>query len=182
MTPRLSVIALALAVSSPAAIAAQSPPPVNGTIATEATMKAFYKAAHTIVVVTVDGIERVYQLARDIVVHGEKHDEALAALEPGVTVVIHYTGQGADRTATEIDRIADDGLRISEGVVTRIDRGRRQITVRFDNGSIEVFEMTERAAAEATADPGALADNAKVVIYFAEENGRKVAHYFKKLR
>ena len=42
--------------------------------------------------------------------------------------------------------------KVTEGVVTHIDRGRKQITVRFDNTKTETFRLTDRAALEATKD------------------------------
>jgi hypothetical protein len=83
--------------------------------------------------------------------------------------------------AREIDRIGDEGLKIAEGVVTRIDRGRKQITIRFVDGKSETLRLTDRAAAEAAKDVDQAATDAmKVIVYFSDEAGRKVAHFFKK--
>jgi hypothetical protein len=54
------------------ALSAQSPPPVQGTIAVEGTMKKLYRAANSIIVTTVDGMEHVYHFTKDLVVHGGK--------------------------------------------------------------------------------------------------------------
>jgi hypothetical protein len=162
---------------------AQSPPPVQGTIALEGTMKKFYRAANTIIVTTIDGVEHVYHFTKDLLVHGGKGTgvDALQGLREGSTVVVHYTVEGTAESAREIDRIGDEGLKVTEGVVTRIDRRRKQITVRFDNGKTETFRLTDRAAAEATKDIDQVGTSAmRVVIYYSDEVGRKVAHFFKK--
>jgi hypothetical protein len=164
-------------------LGAQSPPPVQGTVALEGTMKKFYRAANVVIVTTIDGVEHVYHFTKDLVVHGGRGPavDALEGLRQGSTVVVHYTPNGGEQAAREIDVISDEGLKVAEGVVTRLDRRRQQISVRYTDGRTETFRLTERAAAEAPKD----ADNAataglKVAIYYTDENGRKVVHFFKK--
>jgi hypothetical protein len=167
----LSLIALIFA-----PIHAQAPPPIHGltgTIATEATIKAEHKAANKIVVATEDGVEHVYDVAKGALVHGGK--DGLSDLKPGTTVVIHYTA--ADNTAREIDRLGPDGLSTTEGIVTNIDRGKKRITLRYDNGQIETLKLTDRAAADVGAGIGA---DTRIVVYYSDEAGGKVTHYFKK--
>jgi hypothetical protein len=144
----------------------------NGTMATEATIKDEQKAAHKIVVKTADGIEHVYDAAKGLVVHGGK--DPLSDLRPGTTVIIHYT---ADNTAHEIDRVGDGGLSTTEGIATKIDRGKKEITIRYDNGKIEKLKLTDRAAADVGKN---IAEDTRVVMYYSEEAGGKVTHYFKK--
>jgi hypothetical protein len=159
---------------------AQSPPPVRGTIALEGTMKKFYRAANVLVVTTIDGVEHVYRFAKDLVVHGGEDSgiDALEGLREGSTVVVHYTVEGQQPTAHEVDRFGAGGLDTTEGVVTGIDRRRLQITVRYDNGTKETFALTERAATEA-AVKDAVAGDIRVVIYYSNEEGKKVAHFFR---
>src|SRR5215510_6237655 len=124
----------AVANTSPAA---QTPPPVTGTMALEGTMQKFYKGTNLIIVKTIDGVEHVFTITRDLIVHGGKAPGpgALAGLREGSTVVVHYTANGARPAAEEIDPIGEDGLQITEGTVVRVSRTRKQITIRFDNGS-----------------------------------------------
>lgn len=97
------------------------------------------------------------------------------------TVVIHYTASGADAAAEEIDVLGEEGLKITEGVVTDIDRGKKEITIRYANGKTETLQMTKRAAAESGAGIEESSEGAHIVVYYADESGRKVAHYFKKV-
>jgi hypothetical protein len=53
--------------------------------------------------------------------------------------------------------------------------------VRFDDGDTETLQLTDRATAEAEADLGTAKDGAKIVVYYSDEAGRRVAHYFKKI-
>jgi hypothetical protein len=154
---------------------AQQGPPIhgfNGTMATEATIKSEHKAANKIIVKTEDGVEHVYDAASGFVVHGGK--DPLADLKPGTTVIIHYT---SDNTVQEIDRIGGGGLSTTEGIATKIDRGKKEITVRYDNGKIETLKLTDRAAADVgkTVEP-----DTRIVAYYSDEARGKVAHYFKK--
>jgi hypothetical protein len=162
---------------------AQSTPPVRGTIALQGTMKKLYAAANTIVVTTIDGVDHVVRFTKDLVVHGGKGAgvDALSGLREGTTVVVHYTVTGAGESAQEIDRIGDGGLKVTEGVVTRVDRGRKEITIRFDSGKTETLRLTDRAATDAGRDVDQTASGAaRVIVYYSDEAGQKVAHFFKK--
>ena len=97
-------------------------------------------------------------------------------------MVVHYTVGASEPAASEVDVIGDQGLEVTEGIVTRIDRGRAQITVRYDNGKTETFRLTEHAASEApTGVDWAAASGMKIVIYYSDERGQKVAHFFRKI-
>ena len=167
--PLLGLVALGIAPTY-----AQGPPihGVTGTVATEATVKAEHKAANKIVVETKDGVEHVYDAAKGIVVHGGK--DPLSDLKPGTTVIIHYT---ADNTAQEIDRVGAGGLSTTEGMATKIDRGKKEITIRYDNGKIEELKLTDRAAADVGKNIG---PDTRIVVYYSDEARGKVTHYFKK--
>jgi len=173
-----SISVLLLGMSTRAS--AQAPPPVQGTVALQATMKKVYQAANVVIVTTIDGVDHAYHFARDLVVHGgRKGVDPFEGLREGATVVVHYTVEGSDLTVHEIDRIDAGGLETTEGTVTQIDRGGKHITVRYDNGQTETFLLTERASAESQTE-GAAAGQGKVVIYYSNESGQKVAHFFRK--
>ena len=188
MSPwRMRVLLASIGFSlAPMALAAQgTPPPVvpqTGTMALEGTMKTFYRGVNKLVVTTVDGMEHVYHFTKDLIVHGgeESGVEALEGMHEGVMVVIHYTMESGGPTVSEIDRVAD-GFEVTEARVVRIDRGQKRITVRFDNGRTESFQLTDRAAAETPAElERAETGTASVVVYYKDEKGVKVVHLFKK--
>jgi hypothetical protein len=173
-----------LAFGLPAMRAVQEPVPVTGTIALEGTVNKTYAAAHTIIVKATDGVEHLFHLTSRTVVHGAQDtpDAALTGLKEGSRLVVHYVADGGDTTAVEVDRIGDDGLAAMEGVVTRVDREARTISIRLADGSTETLQLTERAARNVGKDvDGAAVGGAKVVVYYTDEAGRRVAHYFKRI-
>jgi hypothetical protein len=178
------MILIVLAVTISRGARAQSPPPVQGTMALEGTMQKFYRAANVVMVTTIDGVEHAYHFTKDLVVHGGKSPNvsALDGMQKGTTVVVHYTVDGTKQTVQEVDIIGDQGLDVTEGTVTRIDRGRGQITVRYDNGKTDLFQLTQHAAAETSQSAyGEVPDGTKIVIYYSDDHGQKVAHFFKRV-
>jgi hypothetical protein len=170
----------------PSSVAAQQPPPISGvtgTVALEGTVKREYEGAHAIVVGAVDGSEHVFRAAKDLLVHGsdKKGEDALRDLRAGMTVVVHYTDEGSDELAHEVDRVGGaDGLQVDEGIVTHVDHGRRQIGIRLGNGTIETLQLTDRAAAESGRDQ-TVTNGARVAVYYTDKSGKRVVHYFKVL-
>jgi hypothetical protein len=169
---RLSLVGLVVLGVAPASAQGPAIHGVTGTIATEATIKSEKRAANKIIVETEDGVDHVYDAAKGLVVHGGK--DPLWDLKPGTTVIIHYTTDG---TAQEVDRIGSDGLNSTEAVATKIDRGKKEITVRYDNGKTEKLKLTDRAATDAGKNIG---ENERIVLYYSDEAGGKVTHYFTK--
>jgi hypothetical protein len=67
-------------------------------------------------------------------------------------------------------------------VVTRVDRAGRKISIRLADGSTQTLRLTERAAIDAGNDVDrAAVDATRVVVYYADEAGQRVAHYFKRI-
>jgi hypothetical protein len=176
---RTGILVGVLVAFSAASAAAQSPPPINGTIALEGTMTKFYKGLNTLVVTTVDGAQHVYHAAKGLVVHGGAGSgvDALESVHEGATVVVHYRIEGGEESADEVDRVADEGLKVLEGTVIKLDPRRREITLKDGSGVTETLRLTDRAAAEASEG---FVRGTRVVIYYSDESGRKVAHFVKK--
>lgn len=180
---RSSFVFVTVAVTVSFMSAAQNPPDGRGTMALEGTMKKFYRAANVIIVSTMDGVEHIYHFTNDVIVHGGKGAgvDALEGLREGSMVVVHYQGEAKEPGLGEVDIIGDQGLEVTEGRVTTIDRRRGQITLRYDNGKTEVFQLTPHAAEEAQGAAGAAPSGTKVVVYYTDEHGQKVAHFFRRV-
>ena len=163
-------------------------PPISGdtgNVAVEATQKKLYAGLHLLVVETIDGVEHLIHYTTDLLVHGGKGQgiDALQGWESGTAVVVHYRLVGTEETAQEIDRVGgEQGLKSTEGVLQRVDHRRQQVTIRLANGKTETLQLTARAASEAPVDLGsALTDGTKVIVYYTDTAGHKVAHFFKKV-
>jgi hypothetical protein len=177
-----TAVAAGLVLGSSMILGGQTPPPAQGAMALEGSMKQFYRAANVVVVTTIDGVEHMYHFAKNVVVHGAKEPgvDALEGMREGSTVVVHYTIRGEEASVQEIDLFGDEGLKITEGVISHVDRRRKEITIRYGNGKTETLRMTDRAAAESEKALEGTAAGTKIVVYYSDDAGRKVAHYFKK--
>lgn len=143
-------------------------------------------AARTVVVKVADGTEHTLHFVKRTTVHGA-HETAVGAedvfhgLKEGSQVAVHYTATGTDETAEEVDNIGRDGLKSSEVVVTHIDRSAKTLTVKTADGAEESYRLTDSAAMDAGKDIAEGAEkSAKVTVYYTEEAGHKVAHFFKR--
>src|SRR6266850_2522666 len=99
---------------------------LTGTIALQGNVEKIYDGVNTVVVKALDGTEHVMHVTKGTKVHGGA--EALAALQKGTPVVVHYTMNGAGESTDEIDTIGPGGLKNTEGVVMGVDRVRKTIS------------------------------------------------------
>lgn len=178
----------ALLMGLPAVLALQQPPPiqgVTGTIATEGTIQETDAAGHSVLVKAADGVQHLFHLSKRSRVHSGEGDlaadEALRGLKKGTPVVVHYTSEGETLTAEEIDRIGAEGLRQIEGSVTKVDRITRTISIKLADGTTQTLRLSERAAADAGKDLDSARDGARIIVYYKDEAGQRVAHYFKRV-
>ena len=129
----------------PALAAGQQRPPLQGTIALEGTVDATYKAANSLMVKTADGVRHLFHVTDRTAVHGSRQAAAefLHGLREGTAVVVHYADDAGERTAVEVDRVGDEGLKTMEGVVVRVDRAGRKISILLADGSRQTLRLTE---------------------------------------
>jgi len=153
---------------------------VNGTV------KKVDSTTKTIVVRTADGVEHTFHFVGSTAVHGvektgEASKDAFHGVREGTEVAVHYTTKGTEKTAEEVDNIGKDGLKATEGTVTHLGSGGKTIAVKTADGTEETFHFASRAATDAGKDIAKGTDkSAKVTVYYTEEAGKKVAHFFKK--
>jgi hypothetical protein len=183
----LVVAGMAAVIGGGNARAAQQPPPiqgVTGTIATEGTIQETDEAAHKILVKAADGIERLFHLTGRSAVHGgdAAGDETMRTLKKGTRVVVHYTVEGEILTAEEIDRLGDEGLKQIEGKVTAVNRDKRTIAIKLANGTTQTLQLSDRAASDVGKDIDRASDGTvTVIVYYKNEAGQRVVHYFKRV-
>jgi len=159
--------------------------------ATEGIVTRVDSVAKKIAVKTADGTEEVFKFTGKTAVHAAKGvktgavDSYLAGKE-GTHVVVHYTGEGADKTAVAVDDFGKDTVKVGEGTVTGLDKAGHTVTVKTEDGSEETYHVAKDATVdtehgvvkgtEYTAKKGE-----KVSVHYTEEAGKKVAHFIKHL-
>jgi hypothetical protein len=173
----LSVSVPAFAQPAGPSPARASAPPVHAVVALEDTMKKFYRAANIALVAARDGVEHAYWFTTDVISHGGRNSghEAVAAL-----------GGLREGTVVVIQSVNDEDRMETEGWVAHVDRGRNQITVKYDDGTVDVLRLTERAAAATWPEEeqaiAAQAAGAEAAVYYNDEDGRRVVHFFRWVR
>jgi len=139
----------------------------------------------TVVVKLADGTEHTMHFVKRTAVHGTQEAAAggkdmFHGLKEGSEVAVHYTAEGTEETAEEVDHIGKDGLKATEGTVTHIDRGAKTLAVKTADGSEVTYRLTDSAAKDAGKDIAEGAEkSAKVTVYYTEDGGHKVAHFFR---
>jgi hypothetical protein len=149
--------------------------------AVEGTVKAVDKGTKTAVVKTADGTEHTFHFIGKTVAHGavataKGSRDAFDGVKEGDDVVVHYTAKGADKTAMEVDHVGKDGMKASTVAVKSVDHAAKTVTVKTAEGAEETYHMTDMAAKETAKG---LKVGAKTTVYYTEDAGKKIAHYFK---
>jgi len=143
-------------------------------------------AAKTVVIKTADGTEHTLHFVKRTAVHGmegagEGAKDAFHGVKEGTEVAAHYTAKGTVETADEVDNIGKDGLKATEVTVVHIDRGAKTMAVKTADGTEETYHLTDHAALDAGKGIGEGAEKSgKVTVYYTEQAGHKVAHFFKR--
>ena len=154
--------------------------------AVEGKIEKIDHKAKTFAVKTADGAEHTFHLTGRTAIHGTEKagaatEDAFRGLKEGSEVVVHYSSRGTEETAEEVDHLGQDGLKTAEGTVTQLDRGAKTLAVKTADGSNETFRIANHAAEDGGKDLSEGAEkSAKVTVYYSEEAGHKVAHFFKK--
>jgi hypothetical protein len=145
------------------------------------TVKTVDKATKTVVVKTGEGVEHTFHFVGRTVAHGAEATasgtkDAFQGMKEGDEVVVHYAVKGTVKTAHEVDHVGKEGMKMSVVVVKSVDHGAKTVVVKTGEGAEETYHLTAAAARET----GKGLDKAgKVTIYYTEEGGKKVAHFFK---
>jgi hypothetical protein len=138
----------------------------------------------TITVKTADGTEEVFKVTGKTTIDGAKG--AALATKKGTHVVVHYTGEGAEKTATGVKGAGTGTWKVTEGTVTKVGEGGKDVTIKLKDGT----EKTYHVGKEATIETGHGVEEGtkytaragdKVVVYTTVDPTKEVVHLFKKL-
>jgi hypothetical protein len=139
--------------------------------AVHGTITKVDSASKTVAVKTADGTEHTIKVVDKTTVHGadataDAAKDSFHGLKEGSEVVAHYTVKGTEKTAVEVDKVGKDGMKATETA----------------DGTVETFKMSDHAVADAGKGIGKGTEkSAKVTVYYTEESGKKIAHFFEKL-
>jgi hypothetical protein len=143
--------------------------------------------ARTITVKTKDGTEHTVHFVDKTAVHGAEGTatgakDTMHGIKEGSEVVAHYTEKGGEKTAVEVDRVGKDGVKALDGTVSKVGKDGKTVVVKTADGTEHTFDVAGKDTAEAAKGMGKGTEkSAKVTVYYTEEAGKKVAHFFEKL-
>ena len=141
------------------------------------TVKTVDKATKTVVVKTADGTEHTVKMTDQVTVHGTK--EGIDGLAEGSQVVARYTVRGTEKTASDLGKVGGDGMKVTKGTITKIDKGAKTGVVKSADGTEKTFEYTDDSAKDMGMALGKGTEKgAKVTVCYTEETGKKIAHFF----
>ena len=144
-------------------------------------------AAKTITVKTKDGTEETFHVVSKTVVHGgeataEGAKDTMHGLKEGSEVVAHYTVKGGEKSAVEVDRVGKDGVETMDGTVSKVGKDGKTVVVKGADGTEHTFSVAGKDTADAAKGIGKGSEkSAKITVYYTQEAGKKVAHFFEKL-
>ncbi len=152
------------------------------------TIEKVDSGAKTIAVKTADGTVETAKFTEKTTVHGLKGAAKGADLagKEGGHVIVHATGEGAEKTAHSVEWLGDKTLHTTQGTVEDVGKGTKTVAVKTADGTKEAFEV----AGHATVDTGktvgrysalGATKGEHVTVYYTEEAGKKIAHVFKHL-
>jgi hypothetical protein len=155
--------------------------------AVHGTITKLDSATKTMMVKTKDGTEHSIHFVDNTAVWGADKTaagakDAFKGLSEGSEVVVHYSKQGSEETATEVDKVGKGGLKYVDGTVTKVGTGGKTVVVKAADGTEQTFSVVGHDTAESAKAVGSAASKTgKVTVYYSEEGGKKVAHFFQKL-
>lgn len=155
--------------------------------AVHGTITKLDSSSKTMVVKTKDGTEHTLHFTENTAVEGADKTaagakESFKGLSEGSEVVAHYTAHGAEKSATEVDKVGKGGLKYMDGTVTKVGGDGKTVVVKAADGTEHTFDVAGRDTADAAKGIGKAADKTgKTTVYYTEEGGKKIAHFFEKL-
>ena len=160
----------------------------NPTHVITGTIEKVDAGAKTIAVKTADGTVETAKFTEKTVVRGLKDGAKGADLvgKEGGHVIVHATGEGAEKTAHSVEWFGEKTVHTTEGTVEDVGKGTKVVAVKTADGTKEAFEVSGHATVDTGKAVGRYsAIGAKkgehVTVYYTEEAGKKIAHLFKHL-
>ncbi len=151
-------------------------------------------AAKTMIIHTADGVDETFRLTDQTAIRGltgveRAADSAAKASLEGAAVVLHYTENGADKTALSLEHLGKRSLKVAKGTVERVDQAGKSIVVKTAAGAEETFAVTKdlvvdtgRGVKRGAALTGeSFKKGADIAVHYSEDAGGRVVHLLKHL-
>src|SRR6266487_3728668 len=140
---------VALALAAIGSVAASQSDQASTNVIT-GTVEKVDSGAKTIAVKTADGTIETVKFTEKTTVHGLKNATKggdLAGKEGG-HVIVHATGEGADKTAHSVEWLGDKTVHTAEGTVDDVGKGTKTVAVKTADGTKQAFEVSEHATVD----------------------------------
>jgi arginine repressor len=135
------------------------------------------QSTKTVVVKTADGTEHAIKVTGHTTYRGTQ--EGFDGLREGTEVVARETRKGADETAVEIGKIGENSVKATDGTIVKVDHGAKTVVLKSADGTEKSFDYTETAGKDMGEAVGVGTEKGtKVTVYYTEEGGKKIAHFF----
>lgn len=152
------------------------------------TLKKVDITAKTLAITTVENAEQGLKFDAQTIVRGlagAKQVKALAGKE-GAALVVEYTGQAAEATASAVQYLGKEPLKLATGTVVRIDHPARKIMLKLEAGGEETFELAPAAPIDLPSGIVPLTSFApkpdlKIAGVYTEKGKRKTIHLIKQV-
>jgi hypothetical protein len=151
-------------------------------------------AARTVVIHTADGVDETATFTEDTVVYGVASGasavdaRAKEALE-GAWALLHYAGNGAQKTVVAIDSLGGRKVKVAHGSVVRVDQAAGFVAIKTRAGAEDTFELAAHVVVDAgrgvergvTSTCREIEKGAEVAIAYSEQAGKKTAVVVKRI-
>lgn len=152
------------------------------------TLKKVDIGAKTLAITTVENAEQALKFDPQTVVRGLAGAKEVKALEAkqGAGLVVTYTGEGAAATASEVQYVGTQPLKLATGTVVRVDRRARKIVLKLEAGGEETFQLAPAAPIDLASGIVPLASFApkagqKITAVYTEKGKEKTLHLIKEV-
>lgn len=160
----------------------------DGTGVVTGTLSKVDAAGKTVAVKTADGTVETVKFTEKTTVHGVKGVAKGADLagKEGGHVIVHTTGEGADKTAHSIVWVGDKTVKTADVTVDDVGKGTKTVAVKTADGAKDTYVVSEHATVDAGKDVGkysavGVKKGAHVTVYYTDEGGKKIIHAFEHL-
>lgn len=152
------------------------------------TLKKVDLGARTLAITTVENAEQALKFDAKTIVRGlagATQVKALAGKE-GAALVVDYAGAGAEATASAVQYLGKESLKLATATVVRIDRRARKIVLKLEAGGEETFQLAPAAPIDLPSGIVALASFApkpdeKITAVYTEKGKERTIHLIKQV-